>query len=174
LDRSSQNVSLREALRQRPDLDQSCADALHSIHALPFFTSHQIWDLSVAWILFAATMGTVGILSTGLWAYVTDEHRLVDPHVDQALVKLILRRDVSPPIVFFVSIFVSMLSLTAAELFTLGMIPVLHNLINRRYHNRTGRKLSWSRSRRRHSRCASLYQPHTDTRCTARSRCNGA
>jgi uncharacterized membrane protein len=99
-------------------------------------------DLSVAWTVFAATMGTVGILSTRLWAYVTDEHRLVGPHLDQELVKLILRRDVSPPFIFFVSIFISMLSPTAAELFTLGMIPVLHNLINRRYHNRTGRKLS--------------------------------
>jgi len=63
-------------------------------------------NLSVAWIAFAATMGTVGVLSTGLWAYVSDKHRLVDPHLDQALVKFILYRDVSPPVVFLVSIFI--------------------------------------------------------------------
>ena len=99
-------------------------------------------NLSVAWIAFAATMGTVGLISTGLWAYVSNKHRLVDPHLDPALVRLILYRDMSAPIVFFVSIFISMLSPTAAELSTLGIIPVLHHLVGRRYNSRVCSKLA--------------------------------
>jgi uncharacterized membrane protein len=97
-------------------------------------------NLSVAWIVFAAVMGTVGVLSTGLWAYVSKNHRLVDAHLDPAFVRLILYRDVSPPIVFLASIFISMLSPTAAELSTLGMIPILHQLVGRRYRNKLRRE----------------------------------
>jgi uncharacterized membrane protein len=97
-------------------------------------------DLAVAWIVFAATMGSVGIMSAGLWAYASENHRLIDPHLDPAFIRLILVRDVSTPVVFFVSIFISILSPIAAEFSPLA-IPILHYLFRRHYRDKLGSRL---------------------------------
>jgi hypothetical protein len=48
-----------------------------------------------------------------------------------------LVRDVSTPVVFFVSIFISIPSPTTAELYPLA-IPILHYLFRHRYHDKSG------------------------------------
>ena len=58
-------------------------------------------------------------------------------HLDPAFMRYALVRDVSTPVVFIVSIFISILSPTAAEPSPLA-IPILHYLFRHRYHDKSG------------------------------------
>lgn len=67
-----------------------------------------------ALVLYAGTLGMAGLLSTLVWAYATYGRRLVAADLDRRLVRHHLLRAATVPLVFFLSIPLSVVSMTAA------------------------------------------------------------
>lgn len=68
----------------------------------------------ISLVFYAATVGAAGLASWLIWVYATQGHRLVEADLDAAVIRQYRRRGAVPPLVFFVSIPLSLVSLNAA------------------------------------------------------------
>ena len=75
-------------------------------------------------VLFAATQTITGLTFVTLWVHATRDRRLVDADLDPAIIRYTARRGLLTPIVFGVSIVISFVSVTAAEVFWVAMFIV--------------------------------------------------
>ncbi len=110
------------------------------IALLPFFTKilDQYINLQLGVVLYATDQAAAGIFMTLIWIYASHNHRLIDKSMKESEIKSITFRNVIAPIVFFVSMGISFVSLTLAVIIWYGMIPVL--LIARRLERRRQKK----------------------------------
>lgn len=101
---------------------------------LPFSSSllGEHGDLRVAVIIYAVNVALAGLCLQGVWWYVSRDRRLTDvPNIDERE-WLYNELGLSVPLVFILSIDVSFVSVTAAELFwVLAFVvrPVLHRIL---------------------------------------------
>jgi uncharacterized membrane protein len=107
---------------------------LLEIAVMPFvlqvFTAYS--DAQVAVVLFAVMQLATGLTLNILWRYASSGHRLVNPQLDPAEIRYFADRGLITPIVFAVSIGVSFLSVTAAEVLWIG------GVVARRWGQRYG------------------------------------
>ena len=88
----------------------------------------------VATIFYASTMAVTGLLSGYLTLYAYRGHRLIDPEVDDGLIRYWIQRSFTPPAVFLVSIPVALISPKAAQfVWLLAFVgTILLGIIHRR------------------------------------------
>jgi len=90
---------------------------LFSVAFLPFPTAVLgRYGNEVATIFYAVSMSATGLLSGSLTMYAYRRHRLIDPEVDNHLVRHWIQRSFVPPAVFLVSIPVAVFSPKSAQL----------------------------------------------------------
>ena len=68
----------------------------------------------VSLVFYAATLGFAGLFSLMIWLYATHRRRLVSPDLDEALIRRHRLRGLVAPVVFFLSIPLSAVSMDAA------------------------------------------------------------
>jgi uncharacterized membrane protein len=68
----------------------------------------------ISLIFYAATLGLAGLASLLIWAYATYDRRLVGTDLDEAVIRRHWHRGMVAPLVFFVSIPLSLVSMDAA------------------------------------------------------------
>ena len=68
----------------------------------------------ISLIFYAATLGLAGLANLLIWVYATHDRRLVDADLDEAVIRRHRRRGMVAPVVFFVSIPLSFVSMDAA------------------------------------------------------------
>ncbi len=97
-----------------------------SIVVMPFSTNllGAYGNDRLAVMFYAGNLTATGILMALMWWYATRGHRLVDKSLDPALRNHILTASLLPSAVFFISIFISLASPTAAEYSWLAIIPI--------------------------------------------------
>lgn len=83
-------------------------------------------------IVYAASVSASGLASAALFGYASRNNRLIDPATDPHWVNHSLLRSLSIPAVFLTSIPVSLITVGAAQLWWLWMIP-LRRFFTRRY-----------------------------------------
>jgi uncharacterized membrane protein len=74
----------------------------------------QYTDQQLVVAIYAGSLGTTRLLLTGVWWYASSGHRLVDSDLDPSVRKGLLIRGLAKPLVFFLSIAISFLSVNAA------------------------------------------------------------
>jgi uncharacterized membrane protein len=99
---------------------------LLEIAVLPFVLGvfDEYSGTQVAVCLFAAAQGVTGITFALLWRYATENHRLVDPQLDQRRIRYIRARGIVVPSIFLVSIPATFVSLSYAPLLWIGAFAV--------------------------------------------------
>jgi len=68
----------------------------------------------ISLIFYAATLGCAGLANLLIWVYATHHRRLVDADLDETVIRRHVRRGMVAPLVFFVSIPLSFVSMDAA------------------------------------------------------------
>lgn len=81
----------------------------------------------VAVIVYGLNMIVVGLTLYLVWWYASSSHRLVDPDLDEATIRIATRRILSGPLAYAVAIVVSLLSVAAA-LVIIALVPLLYIL----------------------------------------------
>lgn len=69
-----------------------------------------------AGILHAVTLGIIGVVLSALWAYASHNHRLVAKKLSAERIRATTLKSAISPIMFFSSIAVAFVSITAAEI----------------------------------------------------------
>ncbi|MCW5854272.1 MAG: DUF1211 domain-containing protein [Anaerolineae bacterium] len=95
---------------------------------LPFPTAVMgaYYDVPVAIVFYAASVGVTGLVRALLWWYAASGYRLLDPKTDPAIVRLETERGLVTPLVFFASILIVPFSITLATLsWTLTLVLTL-------------------------------------------------
>ena len=84
-----------------------------------------------ALVVYAAAIGTSGLASAALWWYATHDNRLIDPSTPREWLAHANLRGLTIPAVFLTSIPIAFLSVTAAQLWWLLLIPLRSALVRR-------------------------------------------
>ncbi|MDQ6660256.1 MAG: TMEM175 family protein [Chloroflexota bacterium] len=102
-------------------------------------------DHQAAVIFYIGSLTIPALLSVLLWWYATYDHRLVDKHLDAALIRHQLQRSLIAPIIFLLSIGLSFISpyLTEASWLLIGVVIIIHE---RLYHRRIAKQQKKSTS----------------------------
>jgi uncharacterized membrane protein len=95
------------------------------IALMPFFTKilDQYNNLQLSIILYAIDQAAAGTFLTLIWAYASDNHRLIDKDMKESTIRFAMFRVAIAPIFFIVSIIISFLNISAATWSWWGMIP---------------------------------------------------
>jgi uncharacterized membrane protein len=85
---------------------------LMTIAFLPFLNSllGEYGDERTVVIFYASVLSLTGLVSTAIWVYASGGHRLVEPDIDEHLVRVFTMRAMSVPVVFLVSIGIAFIS----------------------------------------------------------------
>jgi uncharacterized membrane protein len=71
-------------------------------------------DQRLVVVIYAATLAITRLLLTALWWYGSSGHRLVDDDLDLSMIRIFRIRGLAIPLVFFISIAISFVSVSAA------------------------------------------------------------
>ena len=71
-------------------------------------------DQQLVVVIYAATLATTRLLLTAVWWYASSGHRLVDDDLDPSMIRIFRIRGLAIPLVFFISIAISFVSVSAA------------------------------------------------------------
>lgn len=77
-----------------------------------------------ATIFYAATMGSIGLISVGIWGYASTGHRLVKSSLDAKTIRQELLRGLVIPAVFLLSMGVALVNADLAKWFWLLLLPI--------------------------------------------------
>jgi uncharacterized membrane protein len=93
----------------------------------------------ISLIFYASTVGAAGLASLLIWVYATHDHRLVDADLDAAVIRRYRTRGIVAPLVFFLSIPLSLVSLNAAYVswFVALLAPTVVRTDSPRRHRET-------------------------------------
>jgi uncharacterized membrane protein len=80
-------------------------------------------DYTTVTIIYAVSLGVVGLLEAALWAYASYHHRLINSQLSDRFIRYILLRTLVPSLIFFTSIPVALADANIGKEFWLIMIP---------------------------------------------------
>ncbi len=97
---------------------------LLEIAVMPFvLTVYSLYsETQVAVALFSATQAITGLTAGALWGYATYHHQLVDPELDDRLIRYYRLRGLVTPVVFGLAFAVSFVSVLGAEIVWVGAL----------------------------------------------------
>jgi uncharacterized membrane protein len=101
------------------------------VASMPFWTNLLVTysQETLAVIAYAGILALIGLTLDAIWRYASHDHRLVDPNIDPQLVAFVHRRVLIAPIVYLISIAISFVSTTVAELL-FAVVAVLYIVPN--------------------------------------------
>jgi uncharacterized membrane protein len=99
---------------------------LIEIAVLPFVLGvfDQYSSTQVGVCLFGAAQGITGFTFALMWRHATENHRLVDPHLDERRIRYIRARGIIVPLIFLASIPVTFVTVDYAPLVWIGAFAV--------------------------------------------------
>ena len=108
---------------------------LFFITLIPLATNLQIGfgQYQIVFILYALVLAIAGSLQTIIWIYAT-KNKSIDKDLNQIEVQSISAESILPPVVFLLSILVSIIDLQTAYYFWIIIIPV-KIVLRKRYHS---------------------------------------
>jgi hypothetical protein len=101
----------------------------------------------ISLIFYAATLGSAGLINLLIWLYATRDRRLVDADLDAGLIRRHRLRGLVAPLVFFLSIPLSFVSMDAA--YYSWLLIIVAQLALRRFEGRSARSRSAADTARR-------------------------
>jgi uncharacterized membrane protein len=106
------------------------------ITIIPFLTSliTQYGHYHLATILYASIQAVTGTILMILWAYVSKDHRMIDIHLSDQMIRFIFNRQLLIIAIFLLSIPIAMINTTVAQISWIAIAPVV-GIMRRAYRD---------------------------------------
>ncbi|HTY15925.1 MAG TPA: TMEM175 family protein [Methanoregulaceae archaeon] len=106
------------------------------ITIIPFLTSliTQYGHYHLATILYASIQAITGTILMILWVYVSKNHRMIDPHLSNQMIRFIFNRQLLVIAIFLLSIPIAMINTTVAQVSWIAIAPLV-GLMRRAYRD---------------------------------------